>query len=151
MDSATKRLQQKAMAEYNKSLNKIPAIVRHIDVNRHIANLWKAGGVGREASADTSIVLPIYTKLTLGITDRLGVEVPFFMEQMEERFELVFCDTSIDEILGVSYRYEAPHTGVFGVVLTVFFMPHDTATCTIVREEVGTVEMKQYRAKIVCP
>lgn len=129
--------------EYQQSLKDIPSHLHHADAAKVIAREWVKGGVGRSSREDTSpVILPIFTHLYLGPTDRFEVEVNLFMEEMEERLKLDFNDAVVDEGQ-VIFRY-----GPFKLI--VFFHLHKHGRCQVITEAVEPVTIYNYKMQLVC-
>lgn len=146
MDSIAKRLRRKAYLDYERTLSETLERVRVYDLQKKILSLWIERGILREGKIDKGLVIPYFLKLRLGSVDRLHIEVPFFTEEIEERFNLEFHSTSLAED---SVRYDYNPINEFTCSLSIFFFPHKNGKCRIIQEEVEKT-VRDFKTRVVC-
>ena len=142
--SIVKILKAQAQIEYQKAIAKIPEKIKYQDAARHIVDIWRSRGVGRNAHQEhywRTGGFPRYIYLYLGPYDR-AMDINMFLEEMEERFNLVF-DTAEITNEGVAYNY-----GPW--LLKIHFYTHQLGTCRVVTKEKEPTIHKNYEHSIVC-
>jgi hypothetical protein len=140
-----KELEAEAVMRYCADIKSIDDKIKYQDAARNICKLWKANGHGRNADMD-KLLFPRYVFLYLGPFDRMGIEVNFFVEEIEERFELNFNKAVIGED-GPVFKY-GPNQ--YNNLLYVFFMIHQKGTCRNVKKEIEPTVHKNYQTQIIC-
>lgn len=139
-----KELEAKAVKNYCNAINKIPEKIWYHDTGRKIADLWVNEGRQRKSIHDNTYTFPRYVFLWLGPFDRMGVEVNFFVEDIEEKFGLKLRNAQIGRD-GPYYEY-----GNDCIMLTVFFMIYHKGSCRIVEKETTPTVFKNYERQIIC-
>jgi hypothetical protein len=140
-----KELEAEAVKQYCSALKGIDTKIKYQDAARGICKMWAANGQGREANIDKGS-FPRYVFLSLGPFDRMGIEVNFFVEEIEDRFELKFTDAEIQEN-GPVFKYGP---SIYDNLLCVFFLINQKGTCRTVKKEIEPTVYKNYQTQIIC-
>ena len=124
MDSYYKRLIAEINSERRKALAQIPHKIKLYDMQMKIGKAWIEGNSYRKFTPDKGKVLPFWIYLYMSPSDTQK-DVHFFIEEMEENFNLTFSYAKITDNI-IRYDYTS---------IAMNFSIPEKGRCSIITEE----------------